>query len=272
MQAYFRLQVRLLERHLRAWGITPWVAVVLVPLFFFGLGLLLLDRTDYAAYAIAFFCLLALTQLGGRERNFFLRIQFLRQTYWRIRLIENGLYLLPFVLLLLFKGFWALALVQTLVGIAMVFLTGDGLGNWVIPTPFSRYPFEFAIGIRKSWPLLLLAAFLLVMGVRVSNFELSLFAYFVVVFTAMGYYGKPEPGFFVWIHHFTPQAFLRRKLLLAIGNLLVLAIPFLLILMFSFPERYGIILVGLFLGVNYLILMVVAKYTAFPDDLAVTQA
>lgn len=271
MQAYFSLQVCLIKRHLRALGITPWVAAVLLPLLFFVGGLLLLDRTDYAAYAIAFFGLSALTQLGGKERNYFLRIQFPRKTYWLLRLVENGICLLPFVILLLVKGFWALALVQAGVGVAMIVLTGDGLNKWVLPTPFSRQPFEFAVGVRKSWPLIIIASFLLLMGVRVANFELALFAYFLVVFTAMGFYGKPEPGFFVWIHHFTPRDFLRRKMFLAVRNLLVLTLPFFLTLGLFFPEHYGLILLALMLGTGYILMMVVAKYMAYPDDLTVPQ-
>jgi hypothetical protein len=168
---------------------------------------------------------------------------------------------------LLLKGFWALALVQGLVGGALVFLPLNALNARAFPTPFSKRPWEFATGVRKSWPLLLIAAFLLTMGLRVDNFELSVFSGCIPGFVAMGYYGKPEPGFYVWVHTFSPRAFLHRKLLLGCTQLFLLGLPFLAALLFFFPEELLIIFLSQLLIQLYLILMVTTKYANYPEEI-----
>jgi len=266
MKHYFLLQRTILERHLHANGVRPWVAYVFGPVLFIGLCLFLLERTDYAAYAIALFGVSLAARLSEITRNDFLRIQFTPQEYQRIRLWENAVFTLPFVLVLLLKDFWALALVQGLVGGALVFLPINAFQARAFPTPFSQRPWEFATGFRKSWPLLLVAAFLLTMGLQVGNFELSVFSTSIPGLVAMSYYGKPEPGFYVRVHAFTPRGFLHRKLMLGCSQLLLLSLPFLAAVLFFFPERWMIVFLAHLLIQLYLTLMITAKYANYPEE------
>lgn len=267
MKHYFKLQKAILERHLVANGVSPWVAYVFGPLLFAGLCLLLLERTDYIAYGIAVLGLSLAVRLSETRRNDFLKIQFSPEAYRKIRLIENTLFVLPFALVLLLNGFWALALVQCLVGGVLVFLPINALNARAFPTPFSKRPWEFAAGFRKSWPLLLIAAFLLTMGLRVNNFELSVFSACIPGFVAMGYYGKPEPGFYVWVHAFSPRSFLHRKLLLGCTQLFLLALPFLVAVLVYFPDQWLIVFSTHLLIQLYLILMITAKYANYPEEI-----
>jgi len=148
-----------------------------------------------------------------------------------------------------------------------VFLPINALNARAFPTPFSRRPWEFTSGFRKSWPLLLVAAFLLTMGLRVDNFELSIFSACIPGFVAMGYYGKPEPGFYVWVHTFTPRGFLHRKLALGCTQLFLLGLPFLVAVLVYFPERWLIIFSLQLLIQFYLILMITAKYANYPEEI-----
>jgi hypothetical protein len=272
MRDYFLLQKTLLERQLRALELAPWVVYLVAPVLFFCLGWLLLGRGDWAVWLVVFMGASTVNLLGTMERNDFLRGLFLKGDYRKIRLIENGLVVLPFVLLLLVRGFWGAAAGAGGVGLAMSVLTSRGWNAWVLPTPFSRNPFEFAIGFRKYWWMLLIALFLLVMGIRADNFELSLFAYFVTVFIGCQSHANPEPGFFVWIHTFTPEAFLRRKITLAIKHQLILCLPFLLAVLFFFPGQWMVCLVGLVLGLAYLVLWLTVKYSVFPNEIDIGQA
>lgn len=271
MKHYFQLQRTIIERHLRAWGLAPWLVYTLVPIVFVVGSLLLLERSEYAAYAIAAGGLSPLQFLGKEERNRFLGIQFSSADYRTIRLVENGLITLPFVILFLATGFWALALVQALVGGAMAFLNGRSRSSFALPTPFSRYPFEFATGVRQWWPLLLIAVFLLLMGLRADNFELSAFSWFVTVFTAMSFYQRPEPGFYVWVHTMTGKHFLLRKLLIGCGQLCLLGLPFVLCLLYFFPEQWSLVLLGQLMAFLYLSMMITVKYTAYPEEISLPQ-
>jgi hypothetical protein len=271
MKNYFLLQKVIVERFLRGWGLAPWLVYLLVPFLFVIVSLLLIDRTDYAAYLIAAGSLTAYNWFSDSKRNDFLQLHFGKTTFRKIRLLENSLVTLPFLLLFLGKGFWALALVQLVVGGAMTLRSGSGLDSFALPTPFSRHPFEFALGFRQYWWLLLIAVFLLVMGIRADNFELSAFAWFITVFGAMSFYQRPEPGFYVWVHSLTGKQLLHRKLMLGCGHLILLGLPFVLALLFFFPGHWALIAGGQVIALFYLSLVITVKYTAYPDEVDIVK-
>lgn len=271
MKDYFLLQKVIVERFLKGWGLAPWLVYVLVPVLFVAVSLLLIERTGYAAYIIAASSLTAYNWFSGRKRNDFLQLNFGKATFRQIRLLENGLVTLPFLLLFLSKGFWALALVQLLVGGAMTLRSGGGLSSFALPTPFSRHPFEFALGFRQFWWLLLIAVFLMVMGIRAENFELSAFAWFITVFGAMAFYQRPEPGFYVWVHSLTGKQLLNRKLLLGCSHLILLGLPFVVALLIFFPGQWLLIAGGQLLALLYLSLIITVKYTAYPDEVDIVK-
>lgn len=272
MKDYFKLQKVIIERFLRGWGLAPWLVYVLVPILFVGIGLLVLERPNYFAYIIASLSLSGYNWLSGRKRNDFLLLHFGKSVFRKIRLIENGLVTLPFLLVFLFTGFWALALVQLLVGGAMTLRIGNRLSSFTLPTPFSRHPWEFALGFRKYWWLLLIAAFLLIMGIRAENFELSAFSWFITVFGATAFYQKPEPGFFVWIHAMTGRQLLNRKLLFGGLHLVMLGLPFVIALVVFFPEQWLLIAAGQLLAMLYLAMVITIKYTAYPNEIDIVKA
>jgi hypothetical protein len=271
MTHYFCLQRTLLDRRLLALGIRPWVGYLVGSLLLVGLCLLLLERSEYAAYAIVAVGWSLVLPLGERRRNDFLQITFPDETYRRLRLTENGIVSFPFMLILFSSGFWALALVQGIVGVLLSLLPVNVLNAKALPTPFSSYPFESAIGFRKSLPLLAVAVFLLVMGVRADNFELSAFSFFLPAFIAQGWYGSPEPGGYVYAHTFLPRPFLNRKLKIGLGQLALLLLPFLLTLLIVFPERWWWSLLLLVLALAYLGLMIVAKYADYPEEISISR-
>ena len=272
MNHYFHLQKTIIERHLRAWRLHPWFAYGLGVLLFFSLGWLLYSRTDYAGWAVLLAGVSALRWLSGRERNDFLAITFHQPVYRKIRLAENAIFTLPFVVLLLLWGDWALALVQCLLGGAMSFLRINSSSAYTLPTPFGAYPFEAAIGFRRFWWLIAGAVFLLVMGIRAENMELALFSYGGLMFVYLMFYQDPEPSFYVWIHADGPKSFLIRKLKIALGYQLLIGLPFLLAIYYVFPEAGWALLIGPFIAALNLVLIVLMKYSNFPHQLNITHS
>lgn len=264
---YFQLQKTILDRHLRAWKILPWIAYVLAVVLFFGAGSQLYTRTGFAGYGVLVMGTWVLSLLSKRERNDFLSITFRWPVYRKIRLVENGIILLPFVLLLLFEGDWALALVQGIVGGAMSFLRISSSPTYTIPTPFGAYPFEAAIGFRRFWWLIGGAIFLLVMGVRADNMELAIFSYGGLMLLYLMFYQEPEPPFYVWIHANTPQQFLVHKLTVAAGYQFLLGVPFLATILYFFPGVGWPLLIGPAVAALNLALTILIKYSNFPHPL-----
>jgi hypothetical protein len=264
---YFQLQKTILDRHLRAWKILPWIAYVLAAALFLGAGFLVYSRTNYAGFGVLVMGAWVLSMLSSRARNEFLAITFHKKTYRDIRLVENGIAALPFVVLLLFKGDWALALVQGTLAGAMSFLRINSSPSYTIPTPFGAYPFEAAIGFRRFWWLIGIAVFLLVMGVRAENMELAIFSYGSLMFLFLMFYQDAEPSFYVWIHANTPRQFLMNKLAVAAGYQFLLGIPFLIAIVYFFPTvGWGLLLVPVIAALNLALIMFM-KYSNFPHPL-----
>ncbi|TXF91742.1 hypothetical protein FUA23_00720 [Neolewinella aurantiaca] len=272
MKHYFQLQKTIIDRHLVAWGVRPWLGYVLGIGLFLGLCLLAYSRTGFAGYGILAVGGWLLGWLSGRERNDFLAITFDRAAYRKIRLLENSIVCLPFLVVLLAKGDWALALVQGGVGIAMSSLRLAPTSAFTIPTPFGAYPFEAAVGFRRFWWLVAVAVFLLVMGVRADNMQLAIFSYGGLMFLYLMFYSEPEPAFYVWIHADTPQQFLVRKLAVALGYQLLLAIPFLISIVFFFPEVGWSLLIGPVIAGLNLALILFIKYSVFPHPLNIVDS
>lgn len=273
---YLRLCRTLLERQLVAWRLAPWLVYTLAPVLFVGLAALLLQRSEHLAWALVFLGLSSIRPLSDGGRNDFLRGLFRGDQYRRVRLIENGLLLLPFFLCLAVGAVWlrslscgAGALVLGGVGISMVWWTDRPRSSRGLPTPFSANPFEYAVGFRKYWWVLLIAVFLMGQGGWVNNFELAAFGLFVLGMTGVQIVQEPEPGFYVWIYAMPAKEFLRRKLTLTLRHQALVVIPFALLLILLFPARWAVTLFVVVLVMACQAFNLLIKYSNFPHRLNV---
>lgn len=272
MKYYLKLQFTLLNRHIRAFGLPPWAGFFLGLLGFLGLSFYLFKRVDFAEYVYVAVALFLVLQHGNARRNGFLKTCYTPLAYRRIRLVENGLIALPFIAFLAFKQcFFGMGILATGAIIAFWIDVSRNFQLW-LPTPFSRTPFEFLVGFRASILLILLAYFLTVMAWKVDNFNLGLFSLLLVFLLSLGYYGKPEDRFYVWIYKVGPKAFLRHKLQTALWHSSILAAPITLSLLVFYPENLWIILAVQLLGYLYLSCMVLAKYLNFPHQINLAQS
>ncbi len=279
MLEYLCLQRTLWERRFRDWQLAPWVVYTLGPLLFFLLGHVLLNRGEWTAGLVVFMGLSSVQPLSGQARNNFLRLLYRGKGYRMVRMAENAIVLAPFVLLLLVESFLrssiicgAGTLVLCIVGMSMVGWIRRPAAGRALPTPFSRQPFEFAVGVRRFWWMLLIVVLLLVQGIRVGNYELSAFTLLLLALTGTQMESETEPGFYVWIHSLTARAFLWRKIRLGVWHQAVLTFPVVLALMVCFPGRWLPSLVIFTLGLLYVILGLLVKYALFPKQIHVGQA
>ena len=268
---FFRLQLNRMHRTIGDWGVNPWLVYVGAPLLFVGGSVALFSRTAYANWLYVGIAAVALLQTCNGTRLRFLQQVFDRTTYWRIRLIEHALMILPLVLFLLFKGEgWFVAGLFALALLMLPIRIGTA-GTFVLPTPFSTRPFEFAIGFRNSISVLLIAVILLIIGVYVGNAYLSLATLPLGVLVCANFYGWNEPPLYVWIHRLTPRSFLGRKVGTALRQLTVILLPMALAVGGSFPDHWLLVLGISVAGYGYLALAVLAKYAAFPAGVSIPQ-
>ncbi|MFK8103156.1 MAG: ABC transporter permease, partial [Saprospiraceae bacterium] len=177
MKYYFLLQYRMLQRHMREFGLAPIVGYLLASLIFVGASALpYFKLATTAPYIYIFLALSVINSLGKTQRNDFLKANFSKRDYYRLRWLENTILALSFMLFLCYQGDFIFAAVLFLAASLLSLVNSNRQMSFVIPTPFYRYPFEFTVGFRQTFPLHLFAYFLCFMSVWVGNFNLGIFA------------------------------------------------------------------------------------------------
>jgi hypothetical protein len=140
-----------------------------------------------------------------------------------------------------------------------------------IPTPFTRQPFEFLTGSRKTFLYLLFGYFLMVMAMLYKNYNLGIFSLLFHYLIYLSYYAQPENEFFVWIHSLTPERFLLRKIQMSMLHSTMISIPIFVALVLAFPAETGWSFLFLLMGFTALITVILAKYAAYPRQINLPQ-
>lgn len=271
LQPYVQLQRDRLHRWMRETGVPVWLGYLLGVALFVAGSIYLFEKTAYAAYFYALLSLQACLALGDSARASFLRTHYDDGVYLLLRRLENSLVVLPFFLFLLIKGALVLALFVMLAAWLLAFWSGGSSSSLVIPTPFSGRPFEFTVGFRRNWYLVLLVYCLVIIGCWVGNFNLGVVAILFLFLIFSGYYSWQEPVVCMWYHLPTPAAFLRKKAAVAWMHSSIAVIPAALLLFFFFPANLPILLLVLITGYLFLGTILLAKYAAYPESIGLKQ-
>lgn len=272
MNHFFHLQYLRLNRRWRAWGCPPMLGYLLVVIVFFLFSILLFEQTILAKWVYPIIVITVVAKLGEIRRNDFLKLIFTQKDYRKVRMVENVLIVLPFALFLGFQKAWAIGLGVLVAGIGMVLLPmGWGIQK-TIPTPFGQLPYEFPQGVRYVWPLVFFLGFVLLMGIRVDNPNLSITVLVFIHLLPLSFYTTPEPAQIIWSFKHSPQQFLTYKIKQACWNQTKWTFPFLMPLFYFFSGFWKIILLIQLLGYAYLVAMVLVKYACFPKEIHIGAA
>lgn len=260
------------KRKLRDAGMPPVLGYVLILAAFVGLSYYLFSKSQYAQYIYPLLALTLLSPLAETRRCEFLKTIFGDAQYRQLRIIENLLIALPFVLFLLYKQAFLMAGVLPVATSLLALNTYSSSVQYTIPTPFGRKPFEFAVGFRGTFFLYIIAYGLAGVAAAVGNFNLGIFALLMVFAITLSYYGTPEDEYYVWQHSYSPKAFLFMKYKTAVQYATLLSVPALAILCIAFYTNIHYILLFQLLGYAYIACMIAAKYSAYPNEMNVPQA
>lgn len=271
MRIYFGLQFKRFVRGLKDFGIHPYLGIFLMALAFVLVSMLLFNRISYAAYFYPVLALLWVYSLGNVKRNEFLKSIFTVGRYRKVRLLENVVLCVPFFLFLLVKRQYVPGLALLLCSGLCSFYNKAGLSGFVVPSPFSKNPFEFTVGFRKMIWLLLLLYVVVGIALWVDNFNLGMVALVGVVLVCVGFYAQPEPAFYVWIHAQSPGGFLKRKMRTAVFYGLCLCLPLAVALAVVYISHAWILLLIVVVGMLYVVLSVVSKYVVYPEQMDLLQ-
>lgn len=263
---YLKLEYKLLTRHFKATGLPIGIAPLLLLGACYLAYYLLLQYPVFGSYALLLSNFQLLFLLTEKNRNDFLKNTFSKKDFYTIRLLENGFVILPTIFIFLFLELWLYSAALIALAVVFAFLIFSAFGK-SIPTPFAKKPFEFIIGFRRSYLLLLVLYILAAIGFYVTNPNLVLFCVVGIALTAMCYYQLPEPIFYLWNSRETPTRFLLHKFKRGILQCLVFVFPLLLTYAFIFSSEWfnALIVLG---GILFLLpFAITLKYVAYPREI-----
>jgi hypothetical protein len=272
MKNYFKLQAKIINRITRDFGLPLVLCYLFLLITFFGGSFYLFSKTEHASYLYLVLATFLLFLLSHKKRNEFLYSCFTKKEYQNIRFIENCLTNLPFSLFLAYKSEWISILILLLLALFLSRFSIKKKLSLTLPTPFSKRPFEFSIGFRRTILFIILAYFLTIMGVLVNNLNLALFGTIALLFIVLSYFSQPEDEFFIWIYNSSPKTFLFQKIRtsLVYGSSLVL--PNMLILSITNPKTLPVLGVIWLILLISIVILILAKYAAYPNVIELPQA
>ena len=272
MKEYFILQYRMNKRRFKDAGIEPVVGYLLTGILFIGLSFALFMKTEFAQYIYVLSALTLISNLSETNRTEFLSLSFSNALLSKIRIAENIITALPFLVFLLYKQFYFASLILIVLAFALAFTRLRSSLKFTIPTPFSKKPFEFSCGFRNTFQLLVIVYILGVIAISVNNFNLGIFSLLMVFIASLSFYTKPEHEFYVWSYRLKARQFLFEKIKTALFFSAVLASPLVAALLIFYPENFMTVSVLFLTGWIYLISMILAKYASYPKEIDIMQA
>lgn len=267
MQEYFILQIKMMTRKLIEFGIQPLLALFLLLIVFVISTYILFEKSSYAAPVYTVVAMSLLLKTDSIERNSFLKQVFRKKDFYWIRIIENGVIMLPFLVVLIFRMEYIFASLLFIIGNLMAFVSLNRVQSFVLPTPFYKRPFEFIIGLRTWFYLLVLGYFFVAMALKHDNYNLGLFAVILLFLLFISFYTKPENEYFIWNFSLSSGKFLYKKMIHALFHATPLIFPIYLVIVFMFPEN--LMNTHLFLALSYIFLFtsILAKYASYPYEM-----
>ena len=272
IKVYFNLQKKLISRQIREFGLHPVVAIFLGMLVFSIFSWIVYTKTNYANYVILGFYVYYLTVLSDLRRDEFLQSILNRKQFVGVRMFENFIFYIPFLVVLLCYNNFSTACIGMAISILMGLNPIKRTASLTIPTPFYKKPFEHIVGFRNFILIIFLAYILCVISIQVNNFNLGIFSMVLISLISMSFYNLPEESYFVWMYNISPYQFLIKKLQEGIFHHFILIIPSFLILLYFNPSQILIILIVYLISILYLSFMIIAKYANYPKQISIPQS
>jgi len=103
LQQYFGLQLIMFKRQLIEFGLNPILGFIIILTAFYGFSIYLFSKVDYANYIYILIALSAIFQYSEIKRNDFLKFIYSKNSYFKIRILENLIIVVPFIIFLCYR-------------------------------------------------------------------------------------------------------------------------------------------------------------------------
>lgn len=267
---YFKLQFKLINRKFKDAGLEPWMAYVLLFLVFIGTSFSLFSKLPYPNLGYAVIAISFLLKLSKKFRNDFLKQIFIN--YRQIRIAENIILSIPFVVFLVCKTYFLTALCLCLLSVLLAFYKIEKIYNFTLIAPFTKRLYEFQVGFRKLFYVYPVLYYLTYISTTVANPNLGVAALLGLFGVSALYYLKPEKEYFVWNYNVSPKVFLRYKITTAIVYTTILCLPLFVIFAILYPSEIFLLANFYVIGCIYLTTAILMKYSdSFSSEISIPQ-
>ena len=271
MTSYLHLQFILLNRKIRDFGVHPLLGYVVMLAALAVVSMVAFQKLPkFAPYIIMLICVYLQMRLSQKQRSDFLYIVYGKTIKRKLRIVENLIISVPFLVILIISGQYLAAAALLVVSAAAAFIETRSSG-FALPTPFSKKPYEFAVGFRKTFFIIPLIYLITVMSVYANNINLGLFSILAFPLLTATYYLKAENEYYIWIFAQTARQFIMHKALAAIKNTLLLALPSMLLLWIAFPECWWQVLIPAAVGIIFVTTVLLATYSTYPREMGIVE-
>ncbi len=265
---YISLRLKQFWRFFSFNDIHPLIGIPLTALAFSIFSYVLSTRTAYAPWVLAGLGILGISQLQSTSANSFLREK-TGKAFVQLKLAENYLISLPFIIAILFLKAWAPAVVLCVL-VAPYSLVNIRISRpqVALRSPFLRHGFEFNYGFRVFSGFYIVYMLLLVVGVISGNYYVLLLPFFALLYFTCSFFGFVEDPFYIWLYRSSPMQFLLSKAKTISVNYAITFVPFLLVGLIAYPVHYTIILLSVAIGLLAVWGSMLLKYHFYPSALS----
>lgn len=270
LKFYLHLQARRLHRMVVGMGGYPILNYLVVVAVFLFISFVMYFNIKYFSVSYSLIALFIVSMLSNPEYQDFLKLTYNKSDYLRIRIMENTVIAFPFAYFLCCSGKVLTGLVVLALSALLVFFSPKVRWQRAIPTPFSKYPFEFIAGFRAVFIFFPGSYYLTYVSIKYANYGIGIFAIMLVSIICSLFYGlivKVEDEFYVWIYSAKAKEFLGNKIKIAALSTLILSLPILIALIIFNPGKVIYILAFQALGLCFVSAGVVCKYSTFPGEI-----
>ncbi len=264
---YLSLRLKQFIRFFSLNSVNPVIGIAILSLIFLALSATVFQKISYAPWVYAAIAAAALVELQNNKMNAVLKQQVKREVFFKTKLLENIMLMIPFVSFLLVKQSWIQALLLMILVVPYSYYSFGRPKTKMIalPSPYPKHVFEYNSAFRVYVLAYLLHLLLLVAAVISGNFYVLLVPFFIILFFMQTVYGIPEDASYIWLYRCSSASFLKKKIWALTKAYTLTILPFVLTGLVFYSAHFAMI--GLCIAVGYISMIgaLFIKYHFYPS-------
>lgn len=268
---YISLRLKQFWRFFRFNQFHPVLGAILAVAIFAAVSFVWFEKVPYSGWSFSGIAFLLLMELQAANSNKFLAQHVTRQVYFKSKLVENMLLILPFLVTLILKHEYIPATVLS-----------------IITFPYSRYNFKIARpklrALKSPYPahslewhnsfrsfviVYLLHVLLLVPGIISHNFYVYMVPFFLLLFFLNTVYAVLEDKSYIWLYRNSASSFLFKKAKTMATSYFSTVTLFLISGLVFYPSQIGMLALCTIAGFICLLGSIFIKYHFYPGEFVI---